>query len=77
MWVGKSPWRREWVPTTVFFSGKLHGKRSLAGSSPWGHKESDMTERLLLSLCTKHTNLYSETLRVWEGSQSQLYLETK
>ena len=21
-----------------------HGQRSLAGSSPWGHKESDMTE---------------------------------
>ena len=25
-----------------------HGQRSLAGYSPWGHKESDMTERLLL-----------------------------
>ena len=24
----------------------LHGQRSLAGCSPWGHKESDMTERL-------------------------------
>ena len=24
----------------------LHGQRSLAGYSPWGHKESDMTERL-------------------------------
>ena len=23
-----------------------HGQRSLAGYSPWGHKESDMTERL-------------------------------
>ena len=23
-----------------------HGWRSLAGYSPWGHKESDMTERL-------------------------------
>ena len=25
-----------------------HGQRSLAGYSPWGHKESDMTERLSL-----------------------------
>ena len=25
-------------------SGKSHGQRSLAGYSPWVHKESDMTE---------------------------------
>ena len=31
-----------------------HGQRSLAGYSPWGHKESDKTERvstLLLVFC--------------------------
>ena len=28
----------------VFLPGKFHGKSSLAGYSPWGHKESDMTE---------------------------------
>ena len=26
-----------------------HGQRSLAGYSPWGHKESDFTEQLSLS----------------------------
>ena len=26
--------------------GEFHGQRSLVGYSPWGHKESDMTERL-------------------------------
>ena len=26
--------------------GKFHGLRSLVGYSPWGRKESDMTERL-------------------------------
>ena len=26
--------------------GKFHGRRSLVGCSPWGHEESDMTERL-------------------------------
>ena len=26
--------------------GESHGQRSLAGCSPWGHKESDMTDRL-------------------------------
>ena len=25
-------------------SGESHGQRSLAGYSPWGHKELDMTE---------------------------------
>ena len=25
---------------------KIHGQRSLVGCSPWGRKESDMTERL-------------------------------
>ena len=45
-WVGKTPWRREWQPTPVFLSGKSHGQRSLVGYSPWGRKESGMTERL-------------------------------
>ena len=30
----------------VFLPGKSHGQRVLAGCSPWGHKELDMTERL-------------------------------
>ena len=45
-WVGKIPWRREWQPTPVFLPGELHGQRNLVGYSPWGRKESDMTERL-------------------------------
>ena len=45
-WVGKMPWRREWQPTPVFLPGKSHGQRSLAGYSPWDHKESDMIEQL-------------------------------
>ena len=43
--VGKIPWGREWQPTPVFLPGELHGQRSLAGYSPWGHKQSDTTER--------------------------------
>ena len=30
----------------VFLPGKFHGERSLAGYSPWDHKELVMTERL-------------------------------
>ena len=39
-------WRRQWHPTSVLLPGKSHGWRSLVGCSPWGHKESDTTERL-------------------------------
>ena len=45
-WVGKIPWRRKWQPTPIFLPGESHGRRSLVGYSPQGHKESDMTERL-------------------------------
>ena len=43
-WVWKIPWSRKWQPTPVFLPGESHGQRSLAGYSPWGHKESDTTE---------------------------------
>ena len=43
-WVGKIPWRRAWQATPVLLPGNTHGQRSLAGYSPWSHKESDMTE---------------------------------
>ena len=56
-WVGKSPWRRNWWPTPVFLPGKSHGQRRLAGYSTWGHKESDTTERLTLSIL--HTRNHS------------------
>ena len=39
-------WRRQWHPTPVLLPGKSHGWRSLVGCSPWGHKDSDTTERL-------------------------------
>ena len=48
LWVGKVPWRRAWLSTPVFLSGEFHGQRSLVGYSPWGCKESDTTERLIL-----------------------------
>jgi hypothetical protein len=38
-WVGKIPWRRERLPTPVSWPEKFHGLYS-----PWGPKESNMTE---------------------------------
>ena len=40
----RSPWRRKWQPTPVLLPAQSRGQRSLAGYSPWGQKESDMTE---------------------------------
>ena len=44
-WVRTIPWRRKWQPTPVLLPGKCRGRRSLVGYSPWGHKESDLTEQ--------------------------------
>ena len=40
------PLEKAMHPTPVLLPGKSHGRRSLAGYSPWGRKESDTTERL-------------------------------
>ena len=45
-WVREIPWRRAWQPTPVFLPREFYGQRSLAGYSPWGHKELDMTEAI-------------------------------
>ena len=42
-WVGKIPWRRDTLRSPVFWPGEFHELYS-----PWGHKESDTTERLSL-----------------------------
>ena len=44
-WFGKICWRRDRLPSLVFWPGEFHGPRS-----PWGHKESDTTKWLSLSL---------------------------
>ena len=44
-WVGKIPWRKEKLPTLVFWPGEFHGL-----CSPWGRKELYKTEWLSLSL---------------------------
>ena len=44
--LGKSPGGGKWQPTPVFLPGKSHGQRSLAGYTPWGHKDLDITEAI-------------------------------
>ena len=44
------PLEEEMATTPVFLPGEFHGQRNLAGYSPWGPKELDMTEQLTLSI---------------------------
>ena len=48
--VEKIPWRRAGQPTPVFLPGESYGQRSLVGYSPWGCKESDMTDHARISM---------------------------
>ena len=45
-------WSRKWQVTPISLPEKFYGQRSLAGSSPYGLKELDMTVWLTLSLFT-------------------------
>ena len=40
-------------PSPVFLPGESHGQRRLVGYSPWGGRESDMTEGL-----STHTHIH-------------------
>ena len=50
IWVQSLGWEdplEEGMAThSSILAGESHGQRSLAGYSPWGYKESDMTEQL-------------------------------
>ena len=48
--VRKILWRRKWQLIPVFLPGEFHEQRSQAGCRACGHKESNATEQLTLSL---------------------------
>ena len=45
--LGRSPGGGHGHPLQYSCLKKSHGQRSLVGHSPWGYKESDMTEQLI------------------------------
>ena len=65
-WVRKILWSRKWQSTPVFLPIKLYGQRSLAGYSPWGCKESAMTEHTPRE-SNKHRGRKSFTRRKSQG----------
>ena len=44
----EDPLEAKWQPTPVFWPGKFHEQRNLAGYSLLGHKELDTTEHITL-----------------------------
>ena len=65
-WVRKIPRSRNWQPTPVFLPGKFHGQWSVVGCSPWGSKESDMTEQ-------QQQQTYSAYI-LWRESSRSVFL---
>ena len=45
----EDPLEKEIATHSSILAWKFHGWRSLVGYNPWGHKESDTTERLSTS----------------------------
>ena len=64
-WFRRIPWKRERLPTPVFWPGEFHRLYS-----PWGHKESDVTEWLSLSFIITWKFLYS--LKLFVATKSAL-----
>ena len=68
-WIQSLGWEdpmEEGMPShPLFLPGEFHGQRSLAGYSPWGHKESNMTEWLRTHTHTLNTKagLWMKTLQ--------------
>ena len=61
-WGGNITWRRARQPILGFLPGESLGQRSLAGYSPWGHKELGMTKvtehaRMLMHMALFHSFL--------------------
>ena len=64
LWVAKIPWRRKWLPTSVF----LPGQKSLTGYTPWGRKQLDMTKQLTFSFFFIQPKVYQRQvnfLQMW------------
>ena len=53
----EDPLEKDLATPSVFLPGESYGQGSLAGYSPWGHKELDTTEQLTLLLLLCHSFL--------------------
>ena len=54
----EDPLKKETATHASILAGEFHGQRSLAGYSPWGHKELYTTESLSLSPVKIRTKVF-------------------
>ena len=47
-WVRKPPLEKGMATHSSILAGKSPGQRTLVGYNPWGHKEADTTEQLIM-----------------------------
>ena len=57
----EDPLENDMAINPEYLPGESHGQRSLAGYSPWGHKQLDTSE------ATGHTSTYYEINKVGDG----------
>ena len=73
--VGKIPWRRERLPTPVFFPRGFHGQRSLAGYIPFDCKELDTILWVIFTSHSSQPSLWSNShIRTWLLKKLLLWL---
>ena len=68
-WFRKIPWTRKWQPTPVLMPGESNGQRILVGYSPWGCKESNMTEATQC-MHTLPLNTQNQVSFIWGGKDA-------
>ena len=63
----KDPQQREWLPTPVFLPRVFYEQRGLAGYSPWGLIELDMTECLTQQQNSNWLSLHTllKVMKLW------------
>ena len=62
--VRKIPWRRECLSHSSIFAWRILWTQELDGRySPWGHKESDMTEQLTHTHTHTHIHTHTTSLK--------------
>ena len=75
----EDPRRRKWQSTPALLPGKSHQWRSLTGHSPWGHEESDTTERLhflFFLFMMLHVDVVKGLNMEWDTYNERTWLES-
>ena len=62
----EDPLEKEMATHSILLPRESHGGRSLVGYSPWGRKESDMTERLHCGAYGDYHLMENGIRRQWE-----------